>query len=101
MSACPDCTKAQAERWHGGYRMGCAGCAARAVARSTAMRTAMLTKAQGDIDALKAQMAQAMPQAHQDEARKAVLWWWRADRLTGDARARFVAEQANEQRFTT
>jgi hypothetical protein len=32
-TACPDCLAAAADRLHAGYRSGCKGCAARAVAR--------------------------------------------------------------------
>lgn len=76
MTPCPDCTDARAKRWHGVYRMGCAGCQARAVARSMAAADAVRDRT---TEGLREVLAKAMPKTPADEALRMVWDWWRVD----------------------
>ena len=79
MTSCPDCTKALAERWHGGYRMGCAGCAARAVARSLATFEAATQRTDAAIERLRDTITRAIPGLPYEQAHALVTQWWRRD----------------------
>lgn len=79
MSDCPDCTQARATRWHGGYRIGCLGCAARAVARSQAMHDAVTSRTQDAFRTLRETISNAIPGQPYEEAKAAVIEWWRND----------------------
>lgn len=73
------------------YRIGCMGCAARAIARSHVMQQAMdsslpqMDRLQAGSE-LRQAISRAMPHVQYDEARAAVLSWWRADEPVRAAR---------------
>lgn len=65
--------------------MSCAGCSARAVARSLAAFNALDPAGSGDKDALRDLIARAMPGIHYKQAREAVWAWWEQDHATEGA----------------
>lgn len=62
-------------RWHG-YRTGCKGCEARAVARSQAAFLAIRKNEPGD---LRDMIARLFPSMSYEDARRAVWAWWLVD----------------------
>lgn len=82
---CPDCNEARAKLWHGGYRMACTGCSARAVARSLAAFDALDPAGSGDKDALRDLITRVLPSTPYKHAREAVWAWWEQDHATEGA----------------
>lgn len=80
MTSCEHCTKASTSRWHGGYQMHCAGCRARACARSLAAFHALDAKGSGDKEPLRAMVRRLLPGMPEIDARRAVRDWWLRDR---------------------
>ena len=74
---CDDCTQARAGIWCG-YRFGCLGCTARAIARSgdAYLAWGMKDETQRDPRPLREKVRQLLPTR---EARAEVLTWWRLD----------------------
>lgn len=70
-------------RWHGRYRMGCAGCAARSIARSRVMHEVATTRTQQATDELRETCARMLPALTLEQARAVVMDWWRHDRQNG------------------
>lgn len=79
MTTCEDCALAKAQRWWGGYRMGCAGCSARAIARSLAAFNVLHPQGTGDRGELRALLGRMLPELGPVHAKRAVLGWWRHD----------------------
>lgn len=79
MSDCSDCASAKVRRWHGIYKSSCAGCSARAVARSLAAFNALDPKGTGDKEPLRELVQRVLPQMPMAQARSAVWEWWQHD----------------------
>ena len=75
---CTDCAEARLRTWCG-YRIGCNGCSARAVARSLAAFNALDTMGDGDAEPLRALIVQLLPEMPYADARRLVWDWWRSD----------------------
>jgi hypothetical protein len=76
---CRDCQQAQVQTWWGGYSIGCAGCSARAVARSLDAFNALSPQGTGDKEALRYLITRAMPNIDIAQARRMVWEWWLRD----------------------
>lgn len=80
---CTDCAQARAGVWFG-YRIGCADCQARALARGPLAAAAINAQpgtqaAINDRQALADAIRRAMPETDPAEARRMVWAWWRHD----------------------
>lgn len=82
---CEHCETARTKHWHGGYRTGCTGCAARSIARSLAMFNAVTQRRQEDFDALRETITRVMPGQPYEAARATVIEWWKNDHTRGKA----------------
>lgn len=80
---CADCNAARAQLWHGRYRIGCAGCAARSIARSRVMHEVARHRTPDAIDELRETCARMLPTLTLEQARAMVMEWWRHDRQDG------------------
>lgn len=81
--SCPDCDAARAERWHGGYHLGCVGCSARSIARSRVMHEVVTTRTDEAIGELRDMCSRMLPALSLEQARAMVMEWWRRDRQNG------------------
>lgn len=77
--SCEDCAKAAEQTWWGAYRARCAGCSARAVARSLDAFNALHPDGSGDVDRLAELIGRAIPNTPPLLAMQMVLEWWQRD----------------------
>lgn len=79
---CEHCTAARQARWHGQYRTDCAGCLARSISRSLAMHNAVRLRTPEAFADLRETITRMLPAQPYEQARAAVIDWWRHDHPT-------------------